>query len=260
MLRKLIVGTIVVNFVFMLAGVLTTFDHNSNIGVALANTTATFGTGAQVDQFLAINAVLKTVEWNSTSGKYDINWNTNPGSLNYGTLVPVTNNQTGEFYYMAGANAYAVIMYPVSNAGSVYYLKQSGTVLQSAGGATIPDAAYVMTPDYQNLDQINGQNQGEMPGNAALAGPQSAVGNNHLIYTSDAAGSTRAVRAFLAITGPNEQGYIRNWSKGYNSSNPNPDGQWNWYHGGGGQNNWQPVLQSQPAGQYSGSVTVTVNL
>jgi hypothetical protein len=255
MLRKLIITTIVVNFVFMLAGVLTTFDR-SNMGIALANNTASFGTGATVPQFLEINAILRTVEWNATTGIYDINWQSSPNSLNYGTLVQV-NYTNGQFAYMAGDMAYAIIMYPITS-GMPYDVKQSGTILSDGQGHTIPNAAYVMTPDYQGQDTIGGQQQGNMPNGASLAAPQSAVGNNHLVYTSDNDGTSKAVRAFLGIVGPDVNGNIRNYAQGYDI-NGNPQGAAQYYQGNG-QNNWTPVTQNQPAGQYSGSVTVTVNL
>lgn len=257
MLRKLIVGVIVANFVFMLVGVLTTFDRNqSGIAVAAGNNTASFGVGASVPQFLEVNAVLRTVTYNTTTGVYDIDWNSSPSSLDFGTLAEVNNTATGAFYYMAGANGYAVVMYPVSS-GRAFTIQETGTVLTNGGGATIPSAAYVMTPDYQTQDLLGTVAQGSMPAGASLATPRSAVGTSSTVYTSDASGTAKAVRAFLAITGPDSSGYIRNYAQGHNGSAGVGAAQ---YYQGNGQNNWQPVTKNQPSGSYTGSVTFTVNL
>ena len=250
MLRKLIAGTIVVNFVFMLASVLTTSDLRTS-GLALANTTATFGVGAVVPQFLEINADLYQLDDNG-----DIDWQSNPGSLDFGTLQEVT-NASGALLYMAGENAYAVVMYPITS-GHQYELAQTGTPLTNGAGDTIPNGAYVMTPDYQELDTMGGVAQGAMPGGAYLSPPISAVGNINPIYTSDTIGITVAVRSFLAITGPDVNGNIMNYAQGHNGDTGVGTAQY--YHGNGVTGNWEPVTQSQPDGSYSGSVTYTLNL
>lgn len=253
MLKKLIIGIIMVNFVFMLVGVLTTIERTDN-GIAVAANTATFGVGATVPSYLEINAILRTVAYNATTSSYDIDWGSSPSSLDFGTLVEV-NNAQGVFSHMAGANAYAVVMYPTT-AGRAYTILEEGGTLQNGSGDTIPNAAYVMTPDYQQLDTLGGVAQGAMPFGASLASPQSAVGTR-TVYTSDTNGGTRAIRAFLAITGPDSSGNIMNYSQGHNAGTGVGTAQ---YYQQGEVGSWQPVTRDQPSGSYSGSVTFTVNL
>ncbi|MDD5617883.1 MAG: hypothetical protein PHG69_02210, partial [Candidatus Omnitrophica bacterium] len=240
----------------MLAGVLSTFNHDNNADIALANGTAQFGVGAVAPQFLEINAILRTVEFNGTG--YDINWASTPTSLNFGTLVPVVNNVTGEFYYMTGSNAYAVVMYPVTS-GRAYKIVQTGSDLSDGAGHTIVPGAYVMTPDYQYADTLGGVAQGAMPAGASLAAPQSAVdtGIGNDVYTSNTAGTSKAIRAFMAITGPDADGNIRNYSQGHNGATGVGTAQ---YYQQGTVGDWDPVTQDQYPASYSGSVTFTLNL
>ena len=252
MLKKITAMIIIISFV-MSYSVFTGLDTGSD--VALAGNTVQYGVSAVMPQWLEINAILKTVDLDPLSGIYDINWNSNPASVDFGTLVPVTGPQ-GQFYYMTGTTAYAVIMYPATS-GRAYKLNETGTNLTSAGGNTIVPEAYVMTHDYQWLDTIGSQQQGQMPAGASLAFPQSTVGNNKLVYTSDAAGTTKAIRSFLAITGPDTNGNIMNYSQGHNGAAGQGTAQ---YYQGNGQNNWLPVTMNQAAGTYTGSVTFTLNL
>ncbi|MDD5291879.1 MAG: hypothetical protein PHY46_01665 [Candidatus Omnitrophica bacterium] len=254
MLKKLMVSIVVVSFVLMLAGPLTNYDRTETTATA-ADNVATFSVDASIPQYLEINAILRTVEYDTELATYDINWDSSPSSLDFGTLVEVE-DENGDFSYMAGANTYAVVMYPITS-GRSYSIVQSGGVLQDAQGNTIPNAAYVMTPDYQNQDLLGTAAQGAMPIGASLAAPQSAVGNNHTVYTSDANGTAKVIRAFLAITGPDANGNIMNYTRGH--SGDTGVGIAQYYHGNG-KTNWSPVTKNQPSGSYSGSVTFTVNL
>ena len=251
MLRKLIVVTIVANFMFMLAGVLTTFDQGTR-GIAVADNTANFAVGVNVPNFLEINADLYDLD---ESG--DINWNSNPQSLNFGTLIEVRNETT--VWYMAGENAYAVVMLPVSS-GRAYELTQTGTALTNGGGDAIPEGAYVVNPSYQYDDELGNEPQGAMPGGASCSPPVSAVGDNNPIYTSDANGTSRVIRSFLSITGPDENEEIKNYSGGYNGEQGVGEEQFYYDPANPGASNWEPVTQNQAGGEYSGSVTFTLNL
>jgi len=254
MLKKLIASITIASFVFMLAGPLTNSDRIETTATA-ADNVATFTVDASVPQYLEINAILRTVEYDSQLGEYDINWDSSPSSLSFGTLVEVEDDN-GDFSYMAGSNAYAVVMYPITS-GRAYTIVQTGSVLQDSQGNIIPNAAYVMKPDYQNQDLLGTAQQGSMPTGASLAAPQSAVGNNHAVYTSDASGTAKVIRAFLAITGPDANGNIMNYSRGHSGSSGVGVAQ---YYHGNGQTNWSPVTKNQPSGSYSGSVTFTINL
>lgn len=251
MLRKLIAGVIVVNFVFMLVSALTTSDLMTS-EVAIADNTATFGVGAIVPDFLEINAVLHELDDDG-----EIIWTSNPQSLNFGTLQPVMNETT--VWFMESENAYAVVAYPVSS-GRAYQLGETGTMLTNGAGDTIPDGAYVMTPDYQYLDEMGGGQQGAMPAGAYLSPPDSAVGINRVVYTSDASGTGKAIRAYLSIRGPDENGEIKNYREGHDGGTGVGQEQFYYDPSNPGASNWEPVTQSQSGGSYSGSVTFTLNL
>ena len=251
MLRKLIIIVVVVNFMFMLAGVLTTFDQG-NRGIAVADNVANFGVGVNVPSFLEINADLYELDEEGL-----IDWESNPGSLNFGSLVEVRNETT--VWFMAGENAYAVVMFPVSS-GRGYEITQTGTALTNGGGDAIPEGAYVMNPSYQYEDELGEEPQGAMPGGAFCSPPVSAVGNANPVYTSDGDGTAKAIRTFLSITGPDENEEIKNYAGGYNGDQGVGDEQFYYDPANPNASDWEPVTQSQPGGEYSGSVTYTLNL
>ncbi|MDD5005940.1 MAG: hypothetical protein PHS93_05505 [Candidatus Omnitrophica bacterium] len=252
MLRKLIIGVIAANFVFMLVGVLTTTDMNRSGIVGANDSVASFGVGATVPQYLALNAHL--YQLHLVGNLTDIDWTTNVSSLNFGSLVEVRN--ATDIWFMAGEKAYAVVMYPITSARP-YTITETGSVLSDGLGHNIPNGAYVLNPSYQHQDELGaGHPQGAING-GVVAPPKSAVGNNQLVYTSNSSGQTRAVRAFLAITGPDASGDIKNYSGGYDNQVGQGTVQYYWHNNVGG---WVPVTQDQAAGSYSGSVTFTLNL
>jgi len=244
MLRKLIVVAIVANFLIIMGSVFTSIDWRTNGSAIADNTTAIYSVGANVPEFLEINALLMPLDANG-----DPDWNHTASSIDFGTLEPIYVN--GSLSHLMGHDAYAAVMFPVTS-GRRYQLVQSGTALEGglSGNSTIPDGAYVMIPDYVAEDRIGNVTQGAFPTGATLHPPVSAVGVNHPIYTSNPAGTTKAIRAYLAIPSPDPD--IRNYSRG--SQGGQGQGSAQIYDG------WQPVTTNQESGDYDGSVTFTLNL
>jgi len=245
MIKKLIVLVMTVSFVFMLGGGLNTSNIKLS-DIAKADTTVGWDVSAVVPSGLEITGSLFLLK--SIAGVVDIDWDSSPTSVDFGTLVPVT-NVDDEFLYMSGANAYAAVLV-ASTSGKKYSITQTGSDITS-GGDKIPAGAYILSPDYQEKDVLGTSEQGACPG--IVAAPKSAVGADQFIYTSDLAGKAKLIRAFLSIGGPDANGEIANYSQGHNGATG--IGAKQLY-----EDTWEPVTGDQPAGTYSATISFTVNL
>lgn len=268
MLRKLIVGAIVVNFLFMLASVFAPSGMRVR-DAALADNTTTLGRAASatVPQRFELNANLYELDANG-----EIIFTPVAGDLAFGDLEALTVN--GTVQYMRGQKAYAVVMVPATS-GTKYQIQFTGQPLTNAAGDTIgtgPDNgvlpngrrstrdAYLVIPDYQWDDRFNGNvpttEQGPPPPDAIIgqAAP-AALQTNYVVYQSGVAGFGRIVRAYLGIGGPPVSGVFQYCDDGHDGGTcVNPVSAKD-YTGGVA---WDLVTPDQPAGNYGGSVTFTL--
>lgn len=245
MIRKLIIATIVVNFVFILASVFTTRD--SMLPSSFANTTIGGGARAHVDGVLElVSGGIRQLPWNAPS---DANPWLYPNSteFNFGDL----RYQSVEGYYI-GSNYYVTLMVPVTS-GRKFKITETGTALTGANG-TIPDNGFLQIPDYQFLDELpEGTPQNAMPTNAYCALPSSAVGTHDVYVDNGPSAQSRIVRGIIAISGPPlGETYPINYRKGHNGAVGMPPKQ--------EFTAWVPVDANQQPGDYAGSVTFTLNL
>lgn len=260
MMRRLIVGAIVVNFLFMLVSVFAPSGIKLENTALAVNTTAGYTATGTVLEVLEINAILKEMLPDGS----DINFASNPSGLDFGNLVAVKNvNNT--ILYMRGSKSYATIMYPATS-GRKYKLQVTGEPLTGSNGGSIGDGsngvigstqdAYVVVPDYQWADTLGGVTQGAPPPGALVKTPaRLASATNYVLYDSGPAGFGRAVRAYLGIGGPAVNGKITSCSQGHNSASC--EGTAQDYDNGG---TWDLVTPNQLAGNYDGSVTFTLTL
>jgi len=260
MLRKIVIGAIVVNFLIMLASVVAPTAARFRDNAIADNTSAEYLATCTVDESLEINAKL----YRMLPDGSDIDWSTAYDTMDFGTLSAVKDeNETT--LYMGGNYSYAAVMYPATS-GREYDLVFSGETLSGDQGGTIGDGgdgqegstqdAYLVTPDYQWQDLLGDDPQGEPPAGASVGLVQRvASANNHVLYTSGSAGFTRAVRAYLGVGGPPESGVVSSWSQGHNGA----EGQGTEQEFNEGSA-WDLVQPDQTAGDYSGSVTFTLTL
>ncbi|MFC1646410.1 hypothetical protein ACFL2Y_04460 [Candidatus Omnitrophota bacterium] len=252
MLRKLIIGAIVANFVFMLLGVITTTDDF--LTPSFANETSfTTSASANVPDILQLVSVgLRRIDasLNITDPWAEVGTSA-ATSLNFGELV-----YESEFGALRNEFYYVQVMIPVSS-GRAFTISQYGDALSGPG--TFPNNRFVITPDYAGKDEFkigdDFEAQEDMPSGAYLASPTTAVGDK-VIYTSDSEGTTCIIRGVLSIpmepAGSDE--FPFNYSRGTDKDG-NPDGTKQYYGG------WEQLKPGDvPPGDYSGSVTFTLNL
>ncbi len=174
-------------------------------------------------------------------------------SFNFGTLSKQT-DVSGNFLFMRGEFFYYVLMI-ASTSGRRYKITETGSLLTSTSGATIPRESVLLIPDYQWLDQLGGVAQGAPPGTASVGPVTSACNTESLIYQSDNGGLARLVRAILAISGPAAgapAGVPFNFSLGTNGAT-----------GQGTRQDftaWRPVTTDQASGPYTGTMQFTLTL
>lgn len=220
---------------------------------ALAQTTISGNSGATASSFLQFNLsrVVKMDAATDTDPWTQGTIMTTP-SFDVGQLEPVFSG-TGDFLYMHGSFYYVVLL-NAATSGRRYKITETGTVLTGSGGATIPANSVLLIPDYQWLDTLGGVAQGGPPGTAVVGPVTTACGTNSLVYQSDAAGSSRTVRATIGIGGP-AAGAVNgpfNYSRGYNGT-----------VGQGTRQDfpaWRAVGFDQPAGSYTGTITFSLVL
>lgn len=247
MLRKLIIGAIVCNFVFMLLSVISTTDNS-----LVAQTTTIGGTAyATVPQILelvsgGIRQIPATAPNDANPWEYP-----NATSFDFGTLQ--YNSTLG---YMTGENYFTTLMVPVTS-GRPYRISIEGSAISGPGNFT--DNALLNIPDYQYLDELpEGTPQGAMPTDAFCGGVSSVVGSHTVYEDGGTDGESRIIRGIVAISGPTLEavglGYTKpiNFSGGHDGS----DGV------GSAQpfDDWAPITADTRDGDYSCDITYTLNL
>jgi len=127
---------------------------------------------------------------------------------------------------------YCVFIFTTSY-GNKYEVKSTCNGL-SDGGNTLPPESFMLTPGYAKEDEWSkGNPQGDQPVDSKLGNADSAVGIDRVIYTSEAAGTNRIIRAFYSLPS-------------YKKGGVKP------YEG------YKPIKLDQPAGTYSGTVTISI--
>lgn len=243
MLRKLIIGAIVVNFVFMLLGVITTTDN-----LLVAQTTIGGTAYATVPQILElVSGGIKQIDANESLGDNPWLYPNATSGFDFGTLVYSSTEG-----YFTGADFYVSLMTPVTS-GRPFRITMTGTSLTGSTGQ-IPDNAFLNIPDYQYLDEIpQGTAQDAMPADAFCGSVSSAVGTHTVYEDGGTTGETRIVRGIVAISGPPVgESYPVNYSRGHDGAT-----------GVGTKNefsSWAPVTTNSPSGDFVGSVTYTLSL
>jgi hypothetical protein len=239
------------------------------VPAALAQTTQAGPSGpasAQVPQFLEFSLkVVKQMDsttFNPSTSPFDqgVDVSASP-SFNFGNLSSVNDTNPasatfGQFLFMRGRFFYYVLMIAATS-GRRYKITEKGQQLVGPAGASLPNEAVLLVPEYQWQDQLGGVIQGAPPGSAFI-GPVTAATSTsgtteQLVYQSDNNGLGRIVRAIVAISGPSAgDTKPSNWSLGVNGSSGQGTKQ--------SFASWKPVTPDQVSGAYSGTVTFTLTL
>ncbi|MFC1708913.1 hypothetical protein ACFL2J_02490 [Candidatus Omnitrophota bacterium] len=246
MLRKLIVGTIVVNFAIMLIGVVVT--TNDLLVPSFAATNITAPATANVPEILELaSGGIRKIDAAQSSG--DNPWSyPNATSFDFGDLIYDSDQgyYTGEFFY-------TTLMIPISS-GRPFKITVTGTSLTGTTG-TLPDNAILNIPDYQYADVLYAPDggQGAMPGDASCATVSSAVGTHDVYTDGGSTGESRIIRGIIAISGPAAgESYPVNYAGGHDGASTV----------GAKQEftSWEPITTDDPGGSFSGSITYTLSL
>jgi hypothetical protein len=246
MLKKLIIGVIVANFVFMLGSIITTRDDI--LVPSFASTTIGGPASAHIDGVLElISGGIKQIPYNEPLGNNPWLYPNATNGYDLGTLL----YQSDQGYFI-GANYYCTLMIPVTS-GRPYRIVQSGTSLTGANG-TIADNGFMQIPSYQWSDVLGNATQGAPPADAFCGAITSAAGSGHVVYEDGGtSGVTKIIRGIVSIGQPEAgQTYPRNFSRGYNGNQSQGTEQV--------FSSWTPVGAETQPGDYSGSVTYTLNL
>lgn len=145
-------------------------------------------------------------------------------SLDFGTLT------FDDEYGVWTAGKYFTVFLLATSSGRPYRIQQTNTGF--AAGSTNLSNSLIMTPDYQEGDEIvSGTEQGSMPSGDSIGSKTLALGTNKVIYNGNS-GLTRIVRAYYGLaTGESGE----------------PSGS-------------EPITGDQVSGTYSGTVTFSVVL
>ena len=247
MLRKLIIGAIVCNFMFMLLSVISTTDNS-----LVAQTTTINGAA-----YATVPQVLELVSGGIREIPADAPSDANPWDypavteMNFGQL---TYNST--LGYMTGDYSYTTLMIPVTS-GRPYRVTVTGGPITGPGNFT--KNALLNIPDYQYLDEFVYGNtavaQGAMPAGAFCGPVSSVVGTNTVYEDGGAEGEARIVRGIVAISGPPVgESYPVNYSRGHNGATPDPSGTKQEFTA------WEPLTIDTRDGDYQCDITYTLNL
>ncbi|MGE5279660.1 MAG: hypothetical protein ACM3L6_02810 [Deltaproteobacteria bacterium] len=224
------------------------------LAVAQTSATGPTGTASASVPFLLEFSLNLVRRMNSDAGETDP-WSqgttVTPPVFNFGTLRQVTDS-SGTFQYMRGQYYYYALLLAATS-GRRYKITETGTQLTGSGG-TLARESVLLVPDYQWLDELGGTAQGAPPSGAFLGPVASATPTGEsLVYQSDTAGSSRIIRAVVAITGPGAgETYPANYTQGYNGTTGQGTKQF--------FTNWKPVTLAQHGGDYSGTMTFTLVL
>ncbi|MFA4984870.1 MAG: hypothetical protein WC559_06190 [Candidatus Omnitrophota bacterium] len=152
-------------------------------------------------------------------------------AMDFGELTHTNTDSTDAGVWFS--QKYFCVFIFTTSYGNRYEVKSTCKGLTS-GANTLPTGSFMLTPGYTKDDEWSkGNAQGEMPTNAVLGDASSAVKTDQLVYRSETAGTNRIIRAFYSLPS-------------YKSGGADP------YDG------YEPIKLDQPAGTYSGTVTISI--
>jgi hypothetical protein len=152
-------------------------------------------------------------------------------AMDFGELTHTNADETDAGVWFS--QKYFCVFIFTTSYGNKYEVRSTCTGL-SSGANTLPGGSFMLTPGYAKDDEWSkGNAQGEMPTDAVLGDVSSAVKTDQLVYRSEVASTNRIIRAFYSLPG-------------YKSGGADP------YDG------YEPIKLDQPAGTYSGTVTISI--
>lgn len=169
-----------------------------------------------------------------TTAGQDPNTGTTVTSMSFGTLRHILDDGTDAGIWFS-SKYYCALIY-TGSFGKKYEIKSTCSGL-SNGANTLPAGSFGLTPDYQALDRWVGTDpstaQGARPTGSVLGTAGPAIATNKLIYRSETAASNRILRGFYSLPS-------------YKVDGTDP------FTG------FDPITLTQPAGAYTGTVTITI--
>jgi len=185
-----------------------------------AGDTVRYDVDATVPSILELGGWIKSFMDSSTTPTGDAT------SLDFGELTHTLANgdEAGVWF---SRKWFTVYLLP-NTGGRRYHITQTCTGVTS--GVNNLNNAFIVTPNYSSLDQINGIAQGSLPSGASIGTPATATRTGKILYTSDSAGLARIAQGIYSI--PNTSSVT----------------------------GFSPVTFNQPSGAYGGEVVFTVVL
>jgi hypothetical protein len=157
--------------------------------------------------------------------------------MDFGTLTYLMNGKSAGFFYSPTSFCVVVFTDPM---GKPYEIKSSCQGLSSAGGGKIPDNSFAVAPVYSRDDLWiytgGSTKQGDLPAEARLGTPSSAVQDNKLIYSSESGNATARILQVYYSLPP------------YGTGGSSPFG------------GFAPIPLSQKPDTYSGTITLTMSV
>lgn len=205
-----------------------------NLGSLNAATSVNLATTASVSASTPELTVLVKQIDDGDPDKNPWTGSTTVSSMAFGPLTHILDNGSDAGIWFAKRYFCAIVF--TQPFGKPYNINSSSSGLTS-GANTLPAAAFVLAPGYASLDEWSpGNPQGPMPSGASLGAKGSAVGVNKLVYSSETGIATgRIIQSYYSIP-----------PDGIGGVDPYPG--------------WSGVPLGQPAGSYSGTVTLTITL
>ncbi|MDD5166687.1 MAG: hypothetical protein PHQ57_04800 [Candidatus Omnitrophica bacterium] len=213
--------------------------------VLSASLTITAGAWAATEEVISVTAQIPEASPNMsitilkfTDGNPDNNPWTNSAEekwMNFDTLTYIMNGKNAGFFYSPAAFCVVIFTDPF---GKPYEIKSSSSGLTSPSGVSIPKNSFAFTPVYSSDDlwvwEGGSAKQGSMPSGARLGSPNSAVGQNLLIYSSESGiGSARILQVYYSLPP-------------YGIGGTSPFG------------GFAPIPLTQPPDTYTGTITLTM--
>ena len=157
--------------------------------------------------------------------------------MDFGTLTYLMNGKSAGFFYSPTSFCIVVFTDPM---GKAYEIKSSCQGLSSAGGGMIPANSFALVPVYSRDDLWvytgGSTKQGDMPAEARLGAPGSAVQDNTLVYSSESGTATARILQLYYSLPP------------YGAGGSSPFG------------GFAPIPLSQKPDTYSGTITLTMSV
>ena len=203
-------------------------------GVVFAADYADYDVYADIDDFTPeITVVVREL----TSAGAEPSSGTIVESMNFGELThTLTGGVDAGVWY--STKYYCAFIY-TSSWGHPYELRSSCSGLTD-GGNSLPAGSFMLTPSYEGLDRwvalddtTAQDTDDDPPGDLGTIDSAITGASYKVLYTSEAAASNRIIRAFYSLPG-------------YAAGGADP------YDG------YEPILLTQPGGNYHGLVTITI--